>query len=260
MSVFFRRLVYFFQRRRVERELAEELQFHRDMAERDLRRSGVPENEAARAVSRAMGNMTLAREDARALWGYPWFESIWQDMRHGVRSLRRSPGLVVVSALSLGLGIGINAILFMSASRVYRHHPTMARPERMVGVEPGNANQFSYPDYQDLLRSRIFPDALGFRTTGLNVRLRDRITPVGALAVTSNFFDVLGVGARLGRTFSAAEAAEREPRVVVITSGFWQRRFGGDPGSRFSSSACFRMDTLQSLVGSDRTCTYQSAG
>jgi len=230
MSALFRRLVYFFQRQRVERELAEELQFHRDMAERDLRRSGVPENEAARAVSRAMGNMTLAREDARALWGYPWFESIWQDLRHGVRSLRRSPGLVVVSALSLGLGIGINAILFMSASRVYRHQPTMARPERMVGVEPGNANQFSYPDYQELLRSRIFADALGFRTTGLNLRLRDRITPVGALAVTSNFFDVLGVGARLGRTFSAAEAAEREPRVVVITSGFWQRRFGGDPG------------------------------
>ena len=130
----------------------------------------MPENEAARAVSRAMGNTTLAREDARALWSYPRLESIWQDVRHGVRSLRRSPGLVVVSALSLGLGIGVNAILYMGASRVYRHRPTMAEPERMVGVEPGNANQFSYPDYQDLVRSRIFADALGFRTTGLNLR------------------------------------------------------------------------------------------
>jgi len=164
MSFLFRRLAFLIRRRRAERELVEELQFHREMVKRDLRRSGMPDSEVVHAVSRAMGNMTLAREDARALWGYPWLDSLWQDVRHGVRSLRRSPGLIVISALSLGLGIGINTLLYVGANVVYRHHPTMADPDRMVGVEPGNANQFSYPDYQELLRSAIFAD----------VRLQDR--------------------------------------------------------------------------------------
>jgi putative ABC transport system permease protein len=167
----------------------------------------------------------------RALWSYPWLEGLWQDIRYGLRGLCRSPGLVAVSALSLGLGIGINAILYVSATTVYRHQPTMGDPDRMVGVEPGNANQFSYPDYQDLVRSGIFAGALGFRTTGVNLRSGDSVVPVSVLAVTANFFDVLGVHARLGRTFSATEAAAaREPRVVVITHAFWQRRLGSDPG------------------------------
>ncbi|MPZ20683.1 MAG: hypothetical protein GEV06_22650 [Luteitalea sp.] len=173
MRVHLRRLAYLFRRRRAESELAEELQFHREMAQRELHRSGVPEEEAARTVSRAMGNTTLAREDARAVWISPWLDGLWQDARHGVRSLRRSPGLVAVSALSLGMGIGLNALLYMGATTVYRHQPTMADPDRMVGVEPGNANQFSYPDYRDLVHSGIFADALGFRTTALNLGSRE---------------------------------------------------------------------------------------
>ena len=157
MRVLIRRLAYLFRRGRADRELAEELQFHREMLQRDLDRSGVTGDEAVRTVNRAMGNTVLVREDARLLWSYPRLESIWQDVRHGVRSLRRSPGLVIISTLSLGLGIGVNAILYMGADTVYRHRPTMVDPDRMVGVEPGNANQFSYPDYQELVRSGLLP-------------------------------------------------------------------------------------------------------
>ena len=106
---------------------------------------GLAGSDAARAAGRVMGNTLLAREDARAVWVAPWLDGLWQDVRHGVRSLRRSPGLVVVSALSLGLGIGLNTILFMGISTVYGHQPTMVDPDRVVGVEPGYANQFSYP-------------------------------------------------------------------------------------------------------------------
>jgi len=230
MTVLLRRLAYLLRLRRAERELEDELQFHRQMAELDLRRSGVPVDEAVRTVGRAMGNSTLAREDARAVWMSPVLEGLWQDVRHGVRGLRRSPGLVVVSVLSLGLGIGFNAVLYMCANTVYRHQPTMADPERMVGVEPGNANQFSYPNYEDLLRSGLFVDALGFRTTGMNLSAGDRVIPVGVLAVTGNSFDVLAVDAAIGRTFSAAEAApERDPRLAVVTHGFWQSRLRKDP-------------------------------
>jgi putative ABC transport system permease protein len=139
---------------------------------------------------------------------------------------------VIVSALSLGLGIGLNTILFMAINTVYGHEPTMVDPDRVVGVEPGYANQFSYQDYQDLRRSGIFDEALGFRTSNMNLGASGRLTPVSLLVVTGNFFDVLGVRATLGRTFSAAEAAaERDARLVVVTDAFWKNWLRGDPGA-----------------------------
>jgi predicted permease len=232
MTAFLRRLGYWVRGRRAAEELDEELQFHREMAELDMRHDGVSASDAQRAVRRTMGNTTLAREDARAEWVAPWIDALWQDIRHGGRSLRRSPGLVIVSALSLGLGIGLNAVLFMGISTVYGHEPTMTQPERVVGVEPGYANQFSHPDYEDLKGSGIFADAVGFRTSGLNMGSAGRLTPVTLLVVTGNYFEALGVRAQLGRTFSAAETApQRNPRVVVVTAGFWRNWLRGDPAA-----------------------------
>jgi predicted permease len=232
MTTFLRRLGYWLRGHRAAEELDEELRFHREMAEHDLRRAGASVFDAQRAVRRTMGNSTLAREDARAQWVAPWIDALWQDVCHGGRSLRRSPGLVTVSALSLGLGIGLNAMLFMGISTIYGHEPTMTEPKRVVAVEPGYANQFSYPDYQDLKGSGIFTDAVGFRTGGLNMGSAGRLTPVTFLVVTANYFEALGVRAQLGRMFSAAEAApERNPRVVVVTAGFWRNRLRGDPAA-----------------------------
>ena len=229
MTAFLRRLGYWLRGRRAADELDEELRFHREMAEQDMRRDGVSASDAQRAVRRTMGNTTLAREDARAEWVAPWIDALWQDIRHGMRSLRRSPGLVVVSALSLGLGIGLNTILFMVTSAVYGHEPTMVDPKRVVGVEPGYANQFSYQDYRDLKSSGIFADALGFRAGSLNMGTGGRLTPTGLLVVTANFFDLLGVRTQLGRTFTAAEAApERNPRLAVVAAPFWRARLRGD--------------------------------
>lgn len=232
MSTLLRRLGYWLRGARAAAELEEELQFHREMTELEHRQDGLPPLEAARSARRAMGNTLLAREDARAVWVAPWIDSLWLDTRHGARSLRRSPGLVIVSALSLGLGVGLNTIFFMGISTIYGHEPTMVEPDRVVGVEPGYANQFSYLDYQDLRRSGMFEDALGFRTSGMNLGSSGRLTPVSLMVVTGNFFDVLAVRARLGRTFSAAEAAaERDPRVAVVGEVFWRNWLRGDPGA-----------------------------
>lgn len=138
----------------------------------------------------------------------------------------------MVSALSLGLGIGLNAVLYLMISTIYWHQPTMVAPDRVMGVELGNANQFSYPDYQDLLRSGIFESAAGFRTVGLSLGSGRNVTRASGMAVTSNFFAVLGIKPQLGRVFSATGAApDREPGVAVVTSGFWRRYLGGDPGA-----------------------------
>src|SRR5688572_16446652 len=159
-----------------------------------------------------------------------WAEGLWRDIRHGIRSLLRNPGLVAVSALSLGLGIGVNTILYMGVSTIYFHEPTMLDPERVVGVEPGNANQFSYPDYRDLQDVGSFDGVAGFRMSGMNLGPRERATPVSIVNVSANFFEVLGVVAARGRLFlSADDAPEREPRVVIVTDDFWRSRLQADP-------------------------------
>src|SRR4030095_8172436 len=129
-------LGYWLHQRRADEDLADELQFHREMVERDLIQDGLSRQDAIGAARRTMGNFALAREDARAVWVFPWVDSLWQDLRHGVRSLRRSSGLVIVSALSLGLGIGLNVILYMGVLTIFGHQPTMVEPDRMGRVQP----------------------------------------------------------------------------------------------------------------------------
>jgi predicted permease len=231
MGALFRRLAFWLRRDQAEDELVEELQFHREMTERDLRKGGLSDAAAAAASRRVMGNTMLAREDARAVWLPAWLDSLWQDARHGARGLRRSPSLVAVSALSLGLGIGLNVILYAALQRVVGHEPTIAEPARLVGVEPGNANQFSYLDYKDLLRTGIFEDALAFRTAPLNLGVAPDVRRRNVMLVTANFFDVLGVQPGMGRLFSVDARPERDPRVVVVTARYWRTELGADPAA-----------------------------
>jgi predicted permease len=151
-------------------------------------------------------------------------------MRHAIRSLRRHPGLVVISVLSLGLGLGVNLAVFSAVRAIFFYEPSLADPSRVYAVQPGNSNQFSYLNYRDLQQSGIVEAAIGSRGVTLNLRTGTETERVEALAVTPNFFDFVGIPVALGRTFSEAEALpERQPRVAVLSDAFWHRRFNADP-------------------------------
>ena len=127
------------------------------------------------------------------------------------------PGLVAVSVLSLGLGIGLNLTLYAGVTTIFRHQPTMTDPAEVVGIEPGNGRQFSYQNYRDLRDSGTFSGVVGFRISAMNRRVGDELERLSVLVVTDNFFEGLGIRTRLGRTFSAGEAApERSPRAIVL--------------------------------------------
>lgn len=153
-----------------------------------------------------------------------------QDVRRAAQVLLGSPGLLVVGVLSLGLGLGVNLTLFTAVRAIFFHTPSIAEPNRVVGVEPGNSNQFSYLNFLDLQQSGIFESVAGFRRVALNLRGRDQVERVNGFAVTASFFDMLGVSTAIGRPFTASEAAaEAQPRLAVLSFGFWQTRFNGDP-------------------------------
>src|SRR6476620_10672387 len=157
-------------------------------------------------------------------------DTFLSDLRGALRLLRTSPGLVLVSVLSLGLGLGVNLTLFTAIRAVFFREPTIADRERVVGVQPGNSNQFSYLNYRDLRDSGIFETVAGYRQVRLNLRTGDEAEPVDGLVVTPSFFEAVRIPLALGRAFGAAEAAsEREPRVAVISNAFWRRRFNASP-------------------------------
>ncbi|MGH7554234.1 MAG: ADOP family duplicated permease, partial [Longimicrobiales bacterium] len=151
-------------------------------------------------------------------------------MRHAIRSLSRSPGLVLVSVLSLGLGLGVNLAVFSAIQAVFFYEPTLADSSRVYAVQPGNSNQFSYLNYRDLRDSGVVETAAGSRGVTLNLRTGSETERVDAFAVTGNFFEFVGIPVALGRRFTEAEAApERHPRVVVLSDPFWRRHFNADP-------------------------------
>ena len=207
----------------------EEVRFHLERRTDDLIERGVPPREAAREALRRFGGVLATRAHTRDADVIGWIDGVVQDVRHATRSLWRAPGLVAISVLSLGLGIGVNLALYSAVSTIFMHRPTMTAPDRVVGVQPGGAWQLSYPNFRDLRDSGIFADAMAFRTATLNRGTGEDLERVGALVVSANFFEGLGVRARIGRTFGGAEAApERAPRVVVLSHRYWQGRFGAD--------------------------------
>lgn len=161
-------------------------------------------------------------------------ETLFQDLRYGIRTLLKQPGFSMVAIIILALGIGASTAIFtvvnaaLIRSLPYRapvqlYHLWETTPQKEYA-----RREFSYPDYQDYQQNQVF-DGVAAYTGGGGILTGygepERIFSPGASA---NFFTTLGVEPFLGRTFQPGEDKPGAPRVVVLSYGWWQRRFGGD--------------------------------
>src|SRR5262245_29178527 len=112
MRTVFRRLVAWVRHRQVQADIAAEMEFHRAARQDSLERDGRSARDAEAESRRAMGNITLAREDARGVWLTPWIESVGQDVAYAARALVREPAFAVLAIGALTAGIGLNVSLF----------------------------------------------------------------------------------------------------------------------------------------------------
>jgi len=230
---FWRKLRNLARRGRLERDLEEEIHLHLERKAQEYTVAGLTPGEARCAARREFGNVTRWREESRQAWVVGWLEALLQDLRYGLRAMRRSRGFTAVAVLSMALGIGANAAIFSLVHAVLLRNLPVAEPEKLVVLQPQRGGRpwfVSYPMYRALSeRQQAFAGMLATSGQG-----QKRVTLDGAARqpdwvrtslVSGNYFAVLGVEAHVGRTFTAAE----EP-LAVISYGFWEREYGLDPG------------------------------
>jgi predicted permease len=232
-----RRIANLFSRDKVDGEIDAELRAHIAMREADNIAAGMAPEEARRNAKLRFGNATATKERVAAADAALTLESIWADVRYGIRQLWRSPGFTCVALITLALGIGANTAIFSLIDAALLKMLPVRDPEQLVQLMsisptfPVN-DAFSYPAYKALReRPQVLAGALAFR------KLHDidlEVDGEGGLAngqlVSGNYFPVLGVKAVRGRTLLPSdESVAGENAVAVIGYDYWRSRFALDP-------------------------------
>jgi putative ABC transport system permease protein len=238
LRAFVAKLRGLFGDRRAERELDDEIEAHLRLLTERYVRQGMTEAEAAWAVRRQFGNVTLLKEASSEMRGIRLIDTFFHDLRYGVRMIRRKPGFTLIAVITLALGIGANTAIFSVVNAVLLRPLPYGEPERLVwawGNFPlSNRAAVSPPDLLDYHRqNQVCAQLAAFAAGGDNaVNLTGGGEPerIPNALVTVNFFQTLGVEPLLGRAFLPDEDQQGRDHVVALSYGLWRRRFGGERG------------------------------
>ena len=226
-----------FQRHQRESELERELRGHLELEAEDQQSARASPQEAAYAARRALGNTTQIKEDVRTAWGFQWFETLLQDLRYGLRQLRRNPGFTIVAVLTLALGIGANTAIFTLIDATILKPLPYKQADRLVVLGGRAANQSpnglelvhptEYLAWRD--RAQSFESLVLTQGIPVNTQGQDGAEQIAGLWTTPGLFKVFAVLPELGRPFTEQEARPGGNKVAILSYGYWQRRFGKDP-------------------------------
>src|SRR5438132_740154 len=216
-----------------ELDLSEELQFHLQNKIDEYVAQGMNPKEARHAAFRSLGGIEQAKEECRDARKVNLIDNFLQDVRFGLRILRRSPGFSILAILCLTLGIGANAAVFSWIEGIlFRPYPAVAHQERLVavgGTTRGEAggNPLSWPDFLDLRRSSTLCETLFVsKITGTTLSIGERAERTVGSIVSANYFDAIGVHPILGRGFLPEEDTGQSAHpVAVIRYPLWQTPF-----------------------------------
>ena len=215
-------------------EFAGELAFHREMLEAQYRERGLDAAAARRAACLDLGGGAQITERWRDQRGLPVLDALRQDVRYGLRALRRSPGFTAAALTTLALGIGGNTAIFSVVDTVLLRPLPYADPERLVVAGDRNADGSlsgvglgTMKDWRD--RSGSFEQLAMLRLWMPTLVADGEAAQLAAARVSWNYFAVLGVRPALGRDFMPADDREDGWKVALLSDALWRRRFGGDP-------------------------------
>ncbi len=242
-------------RGRAEGELDEELHFHMEMEARKERAAGMADADARHVARMRFGGVEQVREECRDVRGLTLLENLARDVRYGTRMLWKTPGFTAIAVLSLAIGIGANTAVFSLLDAVMLRMLPVRNPEQLVvakwgahadlslsatwatGGDDGHGgwtrNVFSWKMFSEMRsHSRTLADAMGFSPVGpVNVAVGNRAMSIGAMVVSGNYFQALGVGTVIGRAISEDDDTADGLPSAVISYRFWERAFGLDPSA-----------------------------
>jgi len=224
------------RRQRPEDDLERELRTHVELEAEEQAGAGVSPAEACRRARVALGNPSVIAEDVRSVWHCRRLEEIGQDVRFGLRQLRRKPGFALIAMLTLALGIGANTAMFSVAEAAlwrtlpYPHPEQLVEPTEVDAKNPAAVWGTTYPTFRDWqARAASFEHlALMFR---FRKTLREGGEPVrlNGMAVTYDYFAVLKVQPEKGRVLTAQDDQVGAPLAMVLSHDLWTSRFHRDP-------------------------------
>jgi predicted permease len=219
-----------------DRELDQEVRFHLEMEARRLEREGVAPEEAERLAKVLFGGVERFKEQAREARGTRVVEDGMQDVKYGLRMLAKNPVFTVVAVITLALGIGANTAIYTVVQAVLLDPLPFRNPDELVALYSENESEgqlegmTSPMDFDDWRNQNRTFAAMGayWPTAGTVTENDGNPTRVQVVYTTEDFFDVLGASTALGRTFTPEDGPGSDA-VAILSHGFWQRRFGGDP-------------------------------
>jgi len=224
-------------RREADLALEEEIQFHLEAKTEENVAKGMAPEAARRAARIELGGVEQVKEQVRAARTGAWLEAFVQDLRFGLRILRKSPGFTMVVVLILALGIGANTAVFSIINGLMLRSLPVRDPGQLVELlhqYPGEPafNGFSWDAYRILRANHVFSDLIVGSLNFFIVRA-DKLQPqtVFGGGVGENFFPALGVRAAAGRLIGSEDVHTRyHAPVAVVSWSFWKSRFDMDPG------------------------------
>ena len=226
-----------FRKDEADRELDEEVGAYLEMAVEDKIRQGMSRQEAVRAVRLERGSVEVTKEVVRSGGWESLVRTCWQDLRFGLRTLRKSPGFTAVVVLTLALGIGANTAIFSIVNAVLLRPLPYANPGQLVivpeakleaGISRAGMSYRAFTELRDT--NRVFSAIAGLGGHALVLTGYGEPSEVSTVAVTSDFFSVLAAEPLLGRVFIRGDGERGAASAAVISENLWRNRFGADPG------------------------------
>ncbi|HEY0765145.1 MAG TPA: ABC transporter permease [Pyrinomonadaceae bacterium] len=260
LRIFLSRLRGLFQKRKLEQDLADEIQAHLEMQIEDHVRQGMSPEEARYLALRQFGGVEQVKETYRERRTLPGVETFVRDLRYGLRMLRRSPGVTTVAVLSLALGIGANTALFSVVDAVLLKTLPVEDPEQLMLFEwragrdyrtsgmsgtsnvdgpPGtrSLSLFRYDVFEKMVNAQVastespVSDLFAFGPVPeLTAKVGDQAEIIDGQAVSGGYFAGLRLKPILGRAITAEDDRAGAPPVAILSYQFWHERFDANPG------------------------------
>jgi predicted permease len=223
-----------FSRNKREQELSEEVRDHINRQTEANIGEGMSAGEAQRQAVLQFGGAEAVKEDCREQSRGFWLETLWSDVRYGVRMMARSPGFTLVAILTLALGIGANTAIFSVVNGVLLNPLPFPHPEELVSLSESKPNfatgSISYLNFRDWQRNNhTFSSMAISRPISFSLTGSGEAEQLTAELLSSDYFSLLGVKPVIGRMFEPGEDEVGAAPIAMISAGLWKRKFGSSP-------------------------------